>query len=85
MHETKIHAKSFRFLYANYSKALEAGTLWGEARRVGEVCLWKKTFKIYARKDYTNKEVGMKTLRSRVPHSCWKRQKGGEIFQNKNL
>jgi hypothetical protein len=35
MHEQEIHAKSFRFLYANYSKALETGLStgsWGRGR-----------------------------------------------------
>lgn len=68
MHETKTHAKSFRFLYANYSKALEAGTSGG-AR--GEKGSGEKVWKIYASKDKTNKEVGIKTLEAECLGALW--------------
>lgn len=81
MHETKIHAKSFRFLYANYSKALQAGTLKrGLGRRLGR----GKSFGIYASRDSTNKEVGIKTLESQnaFKHSLL-RSETGKIFRAK--
>jgi hypothetical protein len=76
----KIHAKSFRFLYANYSKALQAGTLVAKARG-------KKSFKIYASKDSTNKEVGIKNTKRRMPSGCFETttKKSREIFWSKNL
>lgn len=76
MHETKIHAKSFRFLYANYSKALEAGTLkTGTRGHVGRKKFRNLCFERLDQQGSRNKNIVNKT-----PSAVLKQKKTREEF-----
>lgn len=68
MHETNIHAKSFRFLYANYSKALEAGTL--ENRNEGPDWEEKKFLNLCSER-LDQQGSGNKNIENKMPSAVY--------------
>lgn len=69
----RIHAKSFRFLYANYSKALEVGTgrqgRRGRQGRCKERGLKKESLKFMLRKSRPTRKWEYKHWETEMPSS----------------
>lgn len=84
MHETKIHAKSFRFLYANYSKALEVETLEGGGVQGGGGAMKKFQNLCFERLDQQGS--GNKNIGEQMPSSlirAMQNKKKGENSEHK--